>query len=377
MKNSIFFSICVCVALFFTGCQSKKVSDFSEETNGKKVTLTYAKGFDITHYPTYTDITVYNPWKKGEILTQYFLVKHDSIQTPDNNRKIQIPISTMMANSATYFGFLEMLGEIEKVTGVCNSQYIYNASILKGVAEGKIKELGESYNLDIENLIMLHPQVVMTTAYNAEDENTKRLKQSGLNVVFNVEWMEHSVLGRAEWIKFMGEFFDKGALADSLFQEVDKNYQNLKEMVAATEERPTIFSGQDFRGTWSMAGGNSYTAELFRDAKADYHFANDSTTSISGTIEQAMMLFSKADLWIGVNAASREELKQFNPKYAIFDAFKNGKVWNNIRRCTPSGGNDYWESGVARPDLLLKDMIKICHPDLLPEYEMTYYEQLK
>ena len=377
MKKILIFSLCITFLLITAGCKQKNTTEYTEQGEGETVELRYAKGFDITRRADYTTLTVHNPWKKGEILDRYYLVKHDSVNTPDNSRKITVPISKLMANSATYFGFLEMLGEIDKVTGVCNAQYIYNPTIIRGVEEGTIKELGESYNLDIENLMMLHPQVVMTTAYNAADENTRRLEQSGLKVVYNVEWTEPSMLGRAEWIKFMAEFFDKGALADSLFTEVDRNYHSLKQMVAETDQHPTIFSGQDFRGTWSMAGGKSYTAQLFRDAQASYHFNNDSTTSISGTIEEAMMLFSKAELWIGVNAASLKELKQLNSKYNIFEAFKQGKVWNNNRRNTPQGGNDYWESGVARPDLLLKDMIKICHPEILPDYEPFYYEQLK
>lgn len=378
MKRIKLFAVCVGLLMLAVGCRSDRSSGDPVSLQGTKVALAHAKGFDITHYGRFTEVTVFNPWKKGEVLDRYYLVKNDTVSVPDNGRKIQIPVSSLMANSSTYFGFLEMLGELDKVTGVGKGQYIYNPTILKGIEEGKIKELGESFNLDIERLMMLRPQVVMTTAYNAEDENTKRMRQSGLNIVFNVEWMEPSVLGRAEWIKFMAAFFDKEALADSLFRGIDENYQSLKRSMEPCKELPQIFSGQDYRGTWSMAGGKSYTAELFRDARASYYYASDTTaTSISGTIEEAMMRFGKADLWIGVQASSRDELLQMNPKYAVFKAFKEGNVWNINKRSNAAGGNDYWESGVARPDLLLKDMIKICHPDSLPEYGLTYYERLK
>ena len=239
--------------------------------------------------------------------------------------------------------------------------------------------MGDSYNLDIERLLLLQPQAVMTTAYNAEDENTKRLKQSGLNIIYNIEWQEPAILGRAEWIKFIGAFFDKEQLADSLFQTIANNYNELKSEISQHTDavQPTIFSGQDYRGTWSLPGGNSFSAQLFRDAGAAYPFANDSSAvSISSTIEEAMIKFSKNDIWVGVQENSLAELAQRDNRYTLFDAYKNGNVFNTNKRVNLTGGNDYWESAVARPDLLLKDMVKICHPELLPDYELTYMNQL-
>ena len=141
---------------------------------------------------------------------------------------------------------------------------------------------------------------------------------------------------------------------------------------------PSIFSGQDYRGTWSLPGGKSYTAQLFRDAGASYKYSQDSTsTSIPSNIEEVLVNFNQADIWIGVQTSSLEELGKTDSKYKLFKAYKEGNVYNTNKRINATGGNDYWESGVARPDLLLNDMIKICHPSLLSEYELTYYERLK
>ena len=298
--------------------------------------------------------------------------------TPNNGYKIKIPIESMMINSATYIGALEMLDELESVKGVCNANYIYNPIILKAISNGKIQDLGDSYNLDIENLLLLNPQVAMTTAYNADDANSKRMRQTGLNIIYNIEWQEPSILGRAELIKFIGAFFDKSTMADSIFNNVEQKYLEAKQIAQQAEKRPTIFSGQDYRGTWSFAGGRSYTAQLFRDANAYYYYENDSTaTSIPSNIEQALINFSENDIWIGTQEASLKALSESNSKYKLFKAFKEGNVFNMNKRMNSNGGNDYWEGAVVRPDLLLKDMIKVCHPELLPEYELTYIDKLK
>lgn len=375
--NRLVYIFSIIVVLSFISCASKH--DTTGDKIGKNVTLSYAKGFEIADADSFTIITVKNPWKENTNYARYYLVKDENVTTPKDGVRIKVPITNLMVNSATLLGFIEILDELDKISGVCNSHYIYNPYILESIKEKKILDLGEAFNLDIERLMLLQPQAVMTTAYNTDDENAKRLKQSGINIIYNIEWQEPSILGRAEWIKFIGAFFDKQAMADSLFNEITTNYNATKEEIkSANLVAPTIFSGQDYRGTWSMAGGKSYTAQLFRDANASYQFMNDTTTaSISATTEDALLRFADTEIWIGTQENSLAELGLRDNRYKLFKAYKNGKVFNNNKRINHVGGNDYWESGVVRPDLLLKDMIKVCHPELLSEYETTYMDQLK
>lgn len=378
MMNRSSFILFVLISFLLTACKEKQKATLTVE-EGIPAPLSYAEGFGITHSPEYTTVTVYNPWKPGETYDIYYLVKTEDQPVPANGHKIVIPLKSIMTNSATHLGFLELLGELHKVTGVCNSAYIYNPTILQGVKEGKIKDLGDAFNLDIENLLLLHPQAVMTSAYNTEDENSRRMKQTGLPILYNIEWQEKSILGRAEWIKFVGAFFDKEALADSIFGQIAKQYNEVKKSAEKFSYAPSILSGQDYRGTWSMPGGRSYSAQLFRDAGANYYYVNDTTASgsISSSIEEALIHFNQADIWVGVQANTLEELGRMDPKYKLFKSYKDGNVYHINKRTNATGGNDYWESGVARPDLLLSDMIKIVHPTLLPDYELTYMDKLK
>lgn len=363
--------------LLFISCVHKQEKDNSSAL-GEPVSLKYAQGFTIGKTAKYTVVTVLNPWEEGAIYDRYYLVKDADETVPEDGKKVQIPLQSMVSNSATQLEFLQLLGVIDKVTGVCNANFIYNPFILQGVSEGKIKDLGDAFNLDIENLLMLHPQAIMTSAYNAKDENSKRIEQAGLTILYNIEWQEKSLLGRTEWIKFIGAFFDKETLADSLFNNVEKNYNTLRTKAENLTYTPTIMSGQDFRGTWSMPGGQSFNAQLFRDAGGNYFYANDSTPgSIPSNMENALVNFSNADIWVGVQANTLEELGKSDDKYRLFKAFKNGNVYNYNKRMNATGGSDYWESAVARPDLLLSDMIKVFHPELLPDYELFYMQKLK
>ncbi|KAA6348285.1 iron complex transport system substrate-binding protein [termite gut metagenome] len=377
MKERVLFACLVCAFLLQMACESRKPSRPFAEKERISGTIQYAEGFSITHINDYTKIIVFNPWEGGKVYDIYYLVKDEKVAVPSDGHKVITPLKSLMVNSATHLGFLDLLGETDKVTGVCSASSIYNPSILKGVEEGKIMDLGDSFNLDMERLLLLKPQAIMTSAYNAEDENSKRMKQSGLTLLYNIEWQEKSLLGRAEWIKFIGAFFDKENLADSIFNDVAGRYNTIKKQAYLATDTPSVLSGQDFRGTWSMPGGQSFNARLFRDAGARYYYAdNNASGSIATTIEEALLHFEQADVWVGVQTSTLEELAKTNKKYKLFKAYQKGTVYNTSKRTTATGGNDYWESGVARPDLLLSDMIKIFHPSLLPDYELTYMKLL-
>ena len=68
-------------------------------------------------------------------------------------------------------------------------------------------------------------------------------------------------------------------------------------------------------------------------------------------METAYELIQKADYWITVGSVTTlDELKAVNPKFADAKAVREKTVYNNNLRLTSTGGNDYWESAVVRPD---------------------------
>lgn len=233
--------------------------------------------------------------------------------------------------------------------------------------------MGDALGINTEQVIKLRPDIVMAIAYNNSDSHIEQLKRVGISVVYNIEWMETSLLARAEWIKFIAAFYDKDAMADSIFQDIESKYLYLKQLAATTEEKPSILSGGNFRGTWYIPAGNSYMGKLFQDAGATYFYAdNDETGSLPLTMETVLARFSNADFWVGCSAISMKELKEMDDKHTLFKAYKQNRVYNFSKRTTPEGANDFWETGVARPDLILADLIKILHPELLPEHQLFF-----
>jgi len=270
-----------------------------------------------------------------------------------------------------------LLHEITTVTGVCSPGIIYNPAILKRVGEKKIADLGDAFSINVERTLKLNPGAVLMSGYNQNDPYAKRVSEAGIPVIFDNEWMETSLLARAEWIKFVGVFFNKEKQADSIFSEVDKRYNEIKVKAARVKSKPSIMAGSNFRGTWYMPAGHSFMGRLFADAGGTYYFSTDTTSgSLPLNVETVLKNFGQSDVWLNCSFSTLHDLVKADSKHALFRPVVLKQVYNFNKRKLPSGANDYWESGVARPDLLLSDVIAILHPDVLPGYQLVYAQKL-
>ena len=89
------------------------------------------------------------------------------------------------------------------------------------------------------------------------------------------------------------------------------------------------------------------------------------------TLQRLITGFNLSQNWLSMQQVVAED-----NRYADFKAVKNRQVFNNNARVNEAGGNDYWEGGISNPDLVLSDLIKIFHPELLPDHKFVYYRQL-
>ena len=359
-------------------CNNKSSNNKTVKQPLTQKLLNYATGFAVNNFEDYKEVIVFSPWKKGEIYARYYLVKDIKTKTPNDGEKIKIPLKTLASTSVTHLEFLSLLDEIQTITGVCSPALIYNPELQKNIQAGKITDLGDAFSLNVEKTLVLKPEALMTSGFNQADAAAQRIGQAGIPVIFNNEWMETSLLGRAEWIKFVAVFYNKEQLADSIFTDIEKRYNELKDRALKVKKKPKVMSGNNFRGTWYMPAGQSFMGQLFRDAGGDYFYANDTTTgSLPLNVETVLKNFAETDVWLNVNFSTIDELIKTDSKHEFFHPVITRQVYNFNKRLLPSSANDFWESAVARPDLLLGDVIDILHPELLPDYEFVYAEKLK
>lgn len=341
------------------------------------VELLYAKGFTIEQMEHYRKVVVNNPWQNNVPLAVYYLVNHDSVNTPTDGMKVKVPVSSLAVSSVTQVAFLDALNAADLISGSTSPELIFNARVQANIAAGSVVHLGDAFSINVERTMLLKPSVLVMSGYKQDDPYAVRVQQAGIPVVYNNEWMEETALGRAEWIKFMALFTARETLADSIFNAISTEYIRLKSLMQEQTSWPTVLTGSNFRGTWYMPGGQSYMARILEDAGARYFYANDSTKgSLPLNVESVLKNFASAEVWLNCNFNSINELIANDGKHALFQAVNSRKVYNYNKRLLPSGANDYWESAVVRPDWLLKDLISVLHPELLPDHELLYFKQL-
>ncbi|WP_461633162.1 ABC transporter substrate-binding protein [Labilibaculum euxinus] len=376
--------ICIMALLACNSGSKKQVDDeYFSKTGGFNFApnIKYSDLFNIELVGNYKRITVTNPWQESDTLSSYILIQKGTkapANTPKADFVIPVPIDEMAILSSTHIGFVDLLGELDKISGITNGNQIYNKYLNDRFKNGEIVEIGHQMGSHLESILGLFPELLMKTGFDNVREEDSRIVDAGIPIAYNIEWMESCMLARAEWIKFVGAFFNKDREADSIFNVIEHNYNEIKQIAKIFDNKPTALSGNDFKGTWYMPGGNSYAAKLIIDAGGDYHYKNESSKgSMPLSFEVVLDNMADADYWFGPRAKSLKELEKMDERYKLFKAFKNGNVYTINGRVNEYGGNDYWESGVARPDIILKDLIKILHPEILPEHELFYYKKLQ
>ena len=347
-----------------------------------QLSLQYAQGFRVDYFDAYRVVTVLASGSGTQKKFQYILVQRGD-KSPDGYEgvpRIEIPVRTVITTSTTHLPHIEKLGEIHSLIGIDNIKYVSSEAVNQRFAAGKLAEVGRDRSVDLEKVLVLQPDLVITDS-QAQDNALVALQEAGVPVVINAAYAEPSLLGRVEWIKFVGTFFDKEGLASAQFDSIVARYEARRALTQnlPADKRPTVFVGSLWRGTWFMSGGKTYAAQLLRDAGANYLWADDgSQQSLALDFETVYEKAHDADCWITMRNAwySRDDVVAEDARYRKFAAFKTGNVFNANARLNAHGGNDYWETGLIEPDVVLADIIKILYPDLLLDHQLKYYRKL-
>lgn len=347
-----------------------------------KITLTETQSFTVEYHKHYKVVTVLTPWQGAPEPARYVLVQCGA-PVPEGfaeSEIIEVPVMRVVTMSTTNLPFLEQLGVLDRLVGVDDTTYVNNPTVLQMAAEGKLASIGYGANVNVEQALELDPDLIVTYSSGSPDYDAHpKLLEAGLKVALDAAWLERSPLARTEWGKFLALFFNHEALAEESFAATHARYTELASLAAQSSVMPTVFTDTEYQGTWYLPGGQSYAARFLADAGANYLWSDDPATgSVPLAFEAVFDRAQAADVWLNVGFVNTlEELLAADARYADFAAFQAGQVWNNNARVNANGGNDYYESAVAHPDVVLADLIKIFHPELLPDHELVYYRQLQ
>jgi len=363
-----------------SSCKNSAEPKSSEIQKGEKVEIENAKGFSITNFDNYSILKVNTPWPEAEDPFVYLLSEKDA-KVPENlqyDQKVEIPVKSIVVTSTTHIPALEALNEEKTLVGFPGLNYISSEKTRKLINDGSISELGQNENINTEVLIDLSPDVVVGFAINASNKSFETIQKTGIPVIYNGDWTEATPLGKAEWIKFFGALLGKQKEARTIFNDIKEEYIAAKQLAKTSSEKPTVIAGSMYNDKWYMPYGNSWQAQFIEDANADYLYSDtNGDGSLSLAFESVLEKAEDAEYWVSSGQfISYEQLINESEHYKRFKAVREEKVFSVSLSTGETGGIIFYELGPQRPDLILKDLISIFHPQLLKNYEPVFYKPL-
>lgn len=379
MKHLLSKTFYVLSFFLLISCKKNETTEVAKSPIAKN-SIEYASGLSIVKQEGYSVVTVTNPWPNANKKFTYILKEKEG-KIPDSLQAyttINVPLETVVVTSTTNIPYLEMLDVENKLVGFPHTDYISSEKTRILIDKGIVKNVGQNEKLNIEQLIDLSPDLIVTFGVDNNNPMLDNLKKSGLNVMIQADWMEQSPLGKAEWIKLYGALFGKEDKAKELFDKIVESYNQAKKLVADKPATTTVLYGSMYEDVWYVAKGNSWVAQFMKDAQSNYLWADLKGTGSEGlSFEKVLDKAKTANVWIASGSfLTLAELEKANPHYSEFDAFKNKSIYTLESKFGATGGTIYYELSPSRPDLVLKDYIKIFHPDLLPSYEFTFASKL-
>ncbi|WP_057937369.1 ABC transporter substrate-binding protein [Algoriphagus resistens] len=362
----------------FSACKEKKPEESKEL---EELGLSYASGFTISKGNHFWEVEVTNAWTGADRVFRYLILEPNA-EKPEGNfdAVIQLPVKRVVLTSTTQIPHLDLLNEMNLLVGFPNHDLISSANAWALIDAGAVEDLGDGPAANTEMVIDIAPDLVMVSTMGEDLKYLDLLAQANIPAVINGEYVEQHPLGRAEWIKFTGALLGKYEEAKVVFEQVENDYLEAEKLsdVIVDSLRPTVLSGVLYQDIWYAPGSGSWGAKILQNAGGNYIFSGQKGTgSVQLNYEFVLENAQEADFWIGsADFPDLQTMGNSEPRYRAFRAFQAGNVFSYTQKRGREGGLEYFELGYMRPDLILKDLIKILHPSLLPGYELYFYQQL-
>lgn len=344
---------------------------------GDTVSLSYARNITIVRYDGFVEVTLLNPWKQGRQLHRYILVpRADSarVASPSEGTVVYTPVERSVVFSSPLCQLMVWLGAEKGIRGVCDAGYVHVPYVKQKLKEGVVADCGSGMSPSVERIVALRPQALFVSPF--ENGSYGSVEQLGIPIIECADYMETSALGRAEWMKFYGMLAGKEREADSLFAVVEHEYSRLSVLAKTSRRKVKVITERNYGGVWYCPGGGSSMGRLIADANGRYVFASDGHSgSLSLAPEAVISKAADADVWLFVYPGNRPlnaaELLAEYEGYRIMAAFKRGDIYE-----CGSDVTSYFDEISFRPDWLLRDLVRIFHPQLKIPGEQRYYKRL-
>lgn len=389
-RKAGFALLCTLALTFLVGCSSKnstsgETAAFDPNHNyfPDQVSIDHAIGFNVVYHENWKDLQLFRHYNDFVDTVHFALVQRGTPKPEGFSeiRTIQIPVEQVGSLSTTHIGMFEMLNALDHLKGVETATYISSEKVRTLVEQKEILELAPAGMLNTEVTLASGVEVLLGVGYpNSQNDSYQELENAGVPVLLNADWQEIDLLGRAEWVKMVAVLLNKENEVNQAFEKIESEYNEVLQLVEEkATDGPMTITGMVQGDSWYVSGGKSFGYHVLETANVNYPWSDtNSTGSVKLDFETVYEYGLKADYWmVPSSAKTMAEVIQRDSRFADFKSYKNQQIYNVYGRYTEGGGNDYYESGIVNPHIILKDVVRIFHPELLPDHELVYYARLQ
>ena len=334
------------------------------------VKVTYAEGFDINYLPGYVELITHSIHQNSFFADTLFLLT-DSLKADPAKQYTNHQLNSIICQSSTHIAFLEVLDELNRVTGLCGLDYVQNPEVREKLLSNNVSEICLAEQVSLEAIQRLDPDLFLI--YPFETTGKDKYDALGIQSFYIAEYLETSPLARLEWIKLFGLLLNKTKEANTYFETVESDYKQFKK--PHPDSSKTFILNLPFKDNWHMPSGNSLIVNLIEDAGLKYYYQE------SGSTEND--LHSTEEVWNDAMFAEYWIIMAFRPAdFSMKDLLAEEPVYAKFRSVTKNqvifcntATSSYFSSGIVEPQVMLKDLLYATGQ--LASHEPEYFFLLK
>lgn len=336
-------------------CQSEPTS-LSGELTPTTLENSFAENFRLTKKTNGYLLEIVDPNSNALELSQFI--------PSDKKHKI-------ISLSSTLNGMLSILNSTDHLVGIAKEHHVFDSEIRNKLNAGEIIAFGDESSYSLEKIISSEADIILYSGFGNEFPHSKKLRALGFILIPVYDWKEKHPLGKAEWIKMVGALVDKVDDAGVFFEATKKSYDAYRNNAQKATSQPSVIAGNTFNGIWYAPAGESYMAQLIRDAGGNYRYSDSKGTgSLEFSIEQILIDNKTTEIWINPGFDNKKKVLDANPHARHLLAFK--QLYDYSPNMTK-----FWERSAAEPHLVLSDLIHIFHPELDTNYVFHFYRKIE
>ena len=282
-------------------------------------------------------------------------------------------VRTPVQRIAVNYGFLEAivttLGVDDRLVAVGGVKS-YNDDIRARTRSDGLAQIGYGWHAPpmIDPLLGAEPDVFfMVLGDLGHAEHYERIKSLGVPVVPVFLEAETTYMGPVDYVRLIGMFVGREREAEAFASMVAANVSDLKSKVSDRPRKNVLSAWYAGSGRWMVTVRNAEN-QLLEDAGGTNLMARDDDIRLDDfmRVGSERLLEDARDIDCWIIRDSHSQAFTDTGYLENFKAWRQGCLFaSDASSKTEADAFDIYETGPIRPDLILRDLIRMLHPELI------------